>query len=125
LEDQILKPSVNRVVLIVFLVAALLLGMVLVPLGIRQIQLADPYVQEVLALPGDVAQGQSIFLMNCSGCHGVEAHGEVGPSLLRVSERRSQASIIHQVTSGKTPPMPKFQASPAEMRDLLSYLNTL
>ncbi len=33
--------------------------------------------------------------------------------------------LIHQVTSGATPPMPKFQASPQEMADLLSYLEKL
>jgi hypothetical protein len=42
-----------------------------------------------------------------------------------VSSRRSPLSLIDQVTSGNTPPMPKFQASPAEMADLLSYLKTL
>jgi mono/diheme cytochrome c family protein len=124
LENQVLKPSVNPGLLIVILLAALL-GVILTFVGVQRLQAADPYVKEVLALRGDVTQGQAIFLMNCSGCHGVKANGEVGPSLLKVSERRSQASIIHQVISGKTPPMPKFQASPAEMRDLLSYLNTL
>jgi hypothetical protein len=33
--------------------------------------------------------------------------------------------LIQQITSGQTPPMPKFQASPQEMADLLSYLKTL
>ncbi|RDH51814.1 cytochrome C, partial [Mastigocladus laminosus WC112] len=32
---------------------------------------------------------------------------------------------IHQVISGDTPPMPKFQPSAKEMADLLSYLETL
>jgi mono/diheme cytochrome c family protein len=124
LEDQVLKPSFNPKILIVTL-AIVGLGLFFAVFGIQQLRLNDPYVHEVLSLQGNVAQGTAIFQMNCSGCHGVMANGEVGPSLLKVSERRSQASIIHQITSGKTPPMPKFQASPAEMRDLLSYLNTL
>ncbi|NER30629.1 MAG: cytochrome c, partial [Symploca sp. SIO1C4] len=39
--------------------------------------------------------------------------------------RKSKISLIHQVTDGKTPPMPKFQPSPQEMADLLSYLEEL
>ncbi|MBC7968761.1 MAG: cytochrome c, partial [Verrucomicrobia bacterium] len=79
----------------------------------------------VLALEGDSMQGHAIFLMNCAGCHGNEAAGHVGPSLRDVSNRKSKASIIHQVISGQTPPMPQFQPSSKEMADLLSYLSTL
>ncbi|NCJ07864.1 c-type cytochrome [Synechococcales cyanobacterium C] len=87
--------------------------------------MADPYVRSVLSLNGRIAQGNAIFQMNCSGCHGQQANGKVGPSLRGVAERRSQISLIHQITSGKTPPMPEFQVSPEEMADLLSYLKTL
>jgi mono/diheme cytochrome c family protein len=93
--------------------------------GIYSWKHADPYVQAVQALSGDAVRGNAIFQMNCAGCHGTLATGKVGPSLLKVSSRRSQMGLIEQVTSGKTPPMPKFQASPSEMADLLSYLKTL
>jgi hypothetical protein len=33
--------------------------------------------------------------------------------------------LIHQVTSGETPPMPQFQPSAQEMADLLKYLESL
>jgi mono/diheme cytochrome c family protein len=55
----------------------------------------------------------------------VEAHGRVGPSLESISQRKSGISLIHQVTSGQTPPMPQFQPNPQEMADLLKYLETL
>jgi hypothetical protein len=42
-----------------------------------------------------------------------------------VPKRKSKVSLIEQVTSGKTPPMPKFQPSSQEMADLLSYLEKL
>jgi mono/diheme cytochrome c family protein len=86
---------------------------------------ADPYIKSVMSLSGDRAQGQAIFQMNCAGCHGFEAEGNVGPSLQGVSKRKSGYSLIHQVISGDTPPMPKFQPSQKEMADLLSYLETL
>lgn len=90
-----------------------------------QMRKSDPYVQEVLNLPGDSIQGHAIFQINCSGCHGIMADGKVGPSLKGISTRRSEVGLIEQVISGETPPMPKFQPSPKEMADLLSYLETL
>lgn len=86
---------------------------------------ADPYVQNVLSLNGDPVRGHAIFQMNCSGCHGLYADGQVGPSLRHVSDHRSRIGLIHQVTSGSTPPMPQFQPSEQEMADLLKYLESL
>lgn len=86
---------------------------------------ADPYIQDVLALSGDRDRGQEIFQMNCAVCHGIEANGEVGPSLLGVSARKSKPKLIDQVVSGNTPPMPQFQPESQDMADLLEYLETL
>jgi mono/diheme cytochrome c family protein len=86
---------------------------------------SSPYTQEVLALQGDATLGHAIFQMNCSGCHGLEAQGRVGPNLHAVAKRKSRPALIEQVTSGKTPPMPQFHPSPQEMAALLSYLETL
>lgn len=85
----------------------------------------DQYTQSVLNLSGDPVQGRSIFVMNCVACHGQWANGKVGPSLHRVSDRKSDARLVHQVVSGETPPMPQFQPSPQDMADLLSYLKQL
>ena len=85
----------------------------------------DSYTREVLALQGDSVSGATLFSLNCSGCHGSDGDGRVGPSLHGVSERRSATSLIEQVTSGKTLPMPQFQPEPKAMADLLSYLKTL
>ncbi|MBD2175843.1 cytochrome c [Pseudanabaena sp. FACHB-1998] len=85
----------------------------------------DPYTESVLKLTGSPAQGRSIFVMNCVACHGQWANGKVGPNLHGVSDRKSDAKLIHQVVSGETPPMPQFQPSPEDMADLLSYLKQL
>lgn len=107
------------------LLFAIVLAVSIIVFGLYELHTPDPYVQDVLSIHGDAEQGKAIFMMNCSSCHGITASGEVGPSLLKVSDRRSATSIIYQITSGKTPPMPKFQASPSEMADLLSFLKTL
>lgn len=89
------------------------------------VQVGDPYIKEVLALTGDKTKGEAIFQINCAGCHGAKADGNVGPSLQDVSKRKSKVKLIKQVISGKTPPMPKFQPDPQAMADLLSYLEQL
>ena len=98
---------------------------VLVLALIRYSQTFEPYVHEVLSLEGNSQRGAAIFQMNCAVCHGIQATGEVGPNLVGVSERRSKVSLINQVISGKTPPMPQFQPNPQDMADLLEYLETL
>ena len=104
---------------------AVVIALLLAAVVVYQIRQPEPYVREVLSLTGNPVQGGAIFQMNCAGCHGVQADGRVGPSLIDVSSRKSRVSIIDQVISGKTPPMPQFQPSPQEMADLLSYLGTL
>ncbi|MBD2465163.1 cytochrome c [Oscillatoria sp. FACHB-1407] len=104
---------------------AVLLTVILVVFGVHQFRYSDPYVKSVLSRQGDVDQGRFIFQMNCSSCHGIYGDGQVGPSLRHVSSRKSSLGLIHQVTSGETPPMPQFQPSPQEMADLLKYLESL
>lgn len=85
----------------------------------------DPYVQTVLSLAGNGDRGQGIFAMNCATCHGPTGAGNVGPSLVDVSTRKSRAALIQQVVSGQTPPMPQFQPEAQDMADLLRYLENL
>jgi mono/diheme cytochrome c family protein len=110
------------------LVAILLLSLAIgfcAIVGWQSLRDSNPYTTSVLAKTGDPTLGHAIFQINCSGCHGLNATGRVGPSLRDISKRKSPHSLIEQVTSGNTPPMPQFQPSPQEMADLLSYLETL
>ena len=85
----------------------------------------DPYVRASLDLPGSADHGGQLFRINCAGCHGIAGQGLVGPSLKGVSDRRKHVQIIHQIVSGETPPMPRFEIEPQNMADLLAYLKTL
>jgi mono/diheme cytochrome c family protein len=110
----------RSLVIVVTLVSVILLGV-----GLYLFQGGDPYLQSVLPLSGDPERGHAIFEINCAGCHGIYATGDVGPSLENLSRHKSDRMIIHQVISGETPPMPKFQPKPQDMADLLSYLKRL
>ncbi|MBE9215437.1 cytochrome c [Plectonema cf. radiosum LEGE 06105] len=124
MDNQITKPDtlIGRIALFTF---AVLLAILAGIFAVDMVKSADPYIQNVLSLQGNPVQGHAIFQINCAGCHGLEATGSVGPSLKAVSKRKSRYGMIHQVISGETPPMPKFQPSAKEMADLLSYLETL
>jgi mono/diheme cytochrome c family protein len=121
--SRLVKILAQRFSALLFGVLALLSSGLL---GMAQSPTADTaYVHQVLQLPGDVAQGQAIFQMNCAVCHGSTGNGNVGPSLKAVATRKSRERLIEQVISGKTPPMPQFQPSAQTMADLLSYLSGL
>lgn len=85
----------------------------------------DPYIQEVFSAQGNIERGSAIFQVNCAGCHGINGNGNVGPRLKDVAKHKSEVQIINQVIGGKTPPMPKFQPSPEDMADVLTYLRQL
>lgn len=124
LDKELRDESVSLPQLLGVLIL-IVVAVVSVFVGVRHVQASDPYIQDVLALEGDVDRGQKIFQMNCAVCHGIEADGEVGPSLLSVSARKSKVKLIKQVVSGNTPPMPQFQPKPEDMADLLEYLERL
>jgi len=124
LDNQINKTKI-RIQQIATLALAILLAVLLGIFAVHIFRTSDPYFKSVLSIKGDPIQGHAIFQINCAGCHGLSASGLVGPSLQAVSKRKSRYSLIHQVISGDTPPMPQFQPSVQEMADLLSYLETL
>lgn len=124
MDSQLAQPQNLRQRLLLALLA-IAIGIVVITIGLYLKRMSDPYVQTVLSLQGDLNRGAEIFQINCAGCHGKDAHGSIGPSLHDVPKRKSRISLIEQVTSGKTPPMPKFQPSTQEMADLLSYLENL
>jgi mono/diheme cytochrome c family protein len=123
-DNQFAQPKALTQRLILVAIAVLLL-IFAITLGIYFNWATDPYVEEVLSLKGDITRGHAIFQTNCAGCHGLQADGIVGPSLHDVPKRKSRVSLIYQVTSGETPPMPKFQPKPQDMADLLNYLENL
>jgi mono/diheme cytochrome c family protein len=124
LENQLAKPAIplrQTIIIAIAIMLAICIGI----LGFYRIQVSDPYIHKVLSLQGDSVRGHAIFQINCAGCHGLQADGRVGPSLQHISSKKSNISLIRQVTSGQTPPMPKFQPNPQDMADLLGYLDKL
>ena len=85
----------------------------------------NKYIIETLESNGSTKEGDSLFKMNCVGCHGITARGLVGPDLHSITLRLNDKEIIKQVTGGLTPPMPSFDIDPVNMSNLLKYLHSL
>ena len=85
----------------------------------------NKYILETLELKGSVKAGDTLFKMNCVGCHGITARGLVGPDLHSITQRLDDRKIIKQVVEGLTPPMPSFEIDPQNMSNLLTYLHSL
>ncbi len=85
----------------------------------------NTYILKTLELNGSVKEGDTLFKMNCVGCHGITARGLVGPDLHSITQRLNDSEIIKQVIEGVTPPMPSFEIDPQNMSNLLTYLHSL
>ena len=85
----------------------------------------NTYILNTLELNGSFKDGDSLFKMNCVGCHGITARGLVGPDLHSITQRLNDTEIIKQVIEGLTPPMPSFEIDPQNMSNLLKYLHSL
>ena len=85
----------------------------------------NTYILKTLELHGSVKAGDTLFKMNCVGCHGITARGLVGPDLHSITKRLNDTEIIKQVIEGLTPPMPSFEIDPQNMSNLLTYLHSL
>ena len=85
----------------------------------------NKYIIKTLELNGSAEVGDSIFNINCVGCHEITARGLVGPDLHSITQRLSDEEIIKQVTGGLTPPMPSFEIDSVNMFNLLKYLHSL
>ena len=85
----------------------------------------NTFIIKTLELEGSAEDGDTLFKMNCVGCHGIAARGLVGPDLHSITNRLSDTEIIKQVVLGRTPPMPSFDIDSQNMSNLLRYLHTL
>ena len=85
----------------------------------------NKFIIETLQLNGSADEGDSLFKLNCVGCHGINARGLVGPDLHSITQRLNDKEIIKQVTGGLTPPMPSFEIDPKNMSNLLKFLHSL
>jgi len=71
------------------------------------------------------ADGRTLFLKNCSHCHGADARGDEGPDLHALDW--TDAQITTRIRNGKKGQMTAFDGKlkPAEITAIIGYLRTL
>jgi cytochrome c551 len=71
---------------------------------------------------GDVTRGETVFAVNCSGCHGTDASGGVGPAL--VGTGLTAAEVVAIVAEGRGV-MPAGLVEGQDAADVAAYVASL
>lgn len=78
--------------------------------------------------PVNAGRGRSIYLAQCSACHGRDGTGgQIGPQLRNERLKRTFAQV-RDIVLDPEPPMPKLfpaRMSAADVRDVTAYVETL
>ncbi len=123
-REQIRGEQVKATRSMILMAAVLLGGGMAIAMAITAPR-PTPYMTQVMSLQGNSSEGKLFFENNCAACHGLKGEGKVGPNLGAVTKRLSDEKLITQVTSGDTPPMPRYPLAPQQMADLLAHLKEL
>ena len=88
--------------------------------------IANPYAGNAQA----VAEGKALYIkMNCAGCHGYDAKGNMGPDLTDTYWRYGglPAQIYQSIHEGRAQGMPAWGAAlpPQEIWKLVAYIESL
>jgi mono/diheme cytochrome c family protein len=86
------------------------------PVMSYQVLYAGPWLQRAAAPPvaaaagsaAALAAGKQIYATNCSACHGASGQGGVGPSLVKIAQRKSHADIVAFIEKPAGAIMPKL-----------------
>ncbi len=81
---------------------------------------------------GDLSHGEELVKVNCSQCHAVgrddhSAHPDA-PEFRKLSEHYPIDDLAEALAEGIVtghPDMPEFQATPEQIRDIISYLKSI
>ncbi len=74
--------------------------------------------------PGEIARGQPLFLDKCAGCHGSDARGATGVSLVDKPLLYRAADFASTVRRGRGKMIPQALTD-AQIGDVLAYLRSL
>ena len=77
----------------------LLVTVTLATFGLAKWHPFSPSAAPAASVAGDATRGREVFVVNCSGCHGMDATGGIGPSLL--GSGLSAAEVAEIVASGR------------------------
>lgn len=94
---------------------------------------AEKQALEMLAAmsndPATIAAGKEIFAVRCAACHGMDAEGRVGPSLIDYEwfYGSTPKDILHSIREGRPKGMPawKVELNAEEIQSVTAYVLSL
>ncbi len=86
----------------------------------------DDRITTILALTGDTTAGETVYSTNCTGCHGADATGGSGPSLVAAFAEGEDEEMLDYIINGDGD-MPAFGESLADqdIADVWAYVGSL
>ena len=64
----------------------------------------DDRITTILALTGDTTAGETVYSTNCTGCHGADATGGSGPSLVAAFAEGEDEEMLDYIINGDGEP---------------------
>jgi mono/diheme cytochrome c family protein len=100
----------------------LLAAVTLATFGLAKWHPFSPATSPAAEATGDATRGATVFSVNCAGCHGADATGGVGPSL--VGSGLTDTEVASVVAAGRGV-MPPGLVEGQEAADVAAYVASL
>jgi mono/diheme cytochrome c family protein len=97
----------------------LLVTVTLATFGLAKWHPFSPSAAPAASVAGDAIHGREVFVVNCSGCHGMDATGGIGPSLHGLG--LTVAAVEEIVASGRGV-MPAGVVQGQDAADVAAYV---
>ena len=97
----------------------LLVTVTLATFGLAKWHPFTPSAAPATATAGDPTRGRQVFVVNCSGCHGMDAQGGIGPAL---EGSGLTASVVQAVVAGGRGVMPSGLVEGQDAADVAAYV---
>ena len=79
--------------------------------------------------PGVLDSGKAVFVKTCSPCHGMDAHGKIGPNLTDAEWKYGgeDKDILRSIRKGRPAGMPAWGKvlKPDEVKNVAAYVRSL
>lgn len=100
----------------------LLVTVTLATYGLAKWHPFTPSAAPAAAPAGDATHGRRVFVVNCAGCHGMDARGGVGPSLVASG---LSAGEVAAVVAGGRGVMPSGLVAGQDAADVAAYVASI
>ena len=100
----------------------LLVTVTLATFGLAKWHPFSPAAVPAASVAGDATRGRHVFVVNCAGCHGMDATGGIGPSLHGIG---LTAADVGQIVASGRGVMPADVVTGQEAADVAAYVASI